>query len=72
MMPARLRELEPSYLSLNPERGTAILEFGGGFYHYGYRLQVASQTELELICYGEYPEDAQVLMALPKPEKNSA
>jgi len=57
-------------LTGQPER--VSVEFGGGFYHYGYRLQRASDTELELICYGEYPEDDQLLMALPKPETDSA
>ena len=57
MMPARLRELEPSYLSLNPERGTAILEFGGGFYHYGYRIQTEEAGAFRMFCYGENEGD---------------
>ena len=57
MMPARLRELEPSYLSLDPERGTAMLEFGGGFYHYGYRIQSEEGGAFRMVCYGENEGD---------------
>jgi len=56
-IPARLRDLGASYLALDQESGTARLEFGGGFYHYGYEVQVEGVDAYRLVCYGENEDD---------------
>lgn len=57
-MPPRLRELGASWLSLQPESGTAILECGGGFHHFGYEVRAEGVHEYRMICYGEDENDS--------------
>ena len=56
-MPARLRELKAVYLRIGYERRTAMLEFGGGFYHYGYMIEADGSSRYRMICYGENEDD---------------
>lgn len=56
-MPVRLRDLKASSLSLMPKEGEAKLEFGGGFYHYGYQVNSAGGNSYRIVCYGENVED---------------
>lgn len=63
-LPARLRDLAVEDLWLDPGRGLAKLEFGGGFYHYGYEIQSAGERgegTYQIRCYGEAEEDNAVL-----------
>ena len=61
--PESLRHLDA--MRLQTGQNKVYLEFGGGFYHYGYLLERSdpdNPTELKLICYGEYEEDRDLLL----------
>lgn len=65
-MPYQLRKLNPVFLSLDPENGVASLEFGGGFYHYGYQVQKQSNGSYRMLCYGENDDDIADLGVIPR------
>lgn len=58
--PEELRAMGGKRLVGSPER--VVVEFGGGFYHYGYRLEAKGDSKFRLTLYGEYPEDDEVLL----------
>ncbi|MHA3774682.1 hypothetical protein ACXR0O_24430 [Verrucomicrobiota bacterium sgz303538] len=65
-VPAAIRSKKPSSLVIAPISRKVTIEFGGGFFHYGYRLEPVSSGagQWSLSMYGEREDDVRELIRL--------
>ena len=63
-LPAAIRSKHPRWLSIDPTSRTVLIEFGGGFFHYGYRFEPVDGEHWRLLLYGEEPDDVRELLRL--------
>ena len=65
-LPPAIRSKQPGSVMIDPPARTVIIEFGGGFFHYGYRFEPvpSAATQAHLLIYGEEESDAHELLRL--------
>lgn len=63
---AVLTAQQPAYISIEPDRRSVTIEFGGGFLHYGYRFEPveSASSAWHLLLYGEEENDVREILRL--------
>jgi hypothetical protein len=63
-VPNVIASKRPQSVFINPASRIVTIEFGGGFFHYGYRLepQPSDPNHSRFLLYGEEPEDTRELL----------
>jgi hypothetical protein len=65
-LPAAIRSKHPRWVFVDPTTRSVLIEFGGGFFHYGYRFEPveAGGEQWRLLLHGEKPAGVRELLRL--------